>query len=924
MNRTWLARLLLGIILVCAFPTPTPAEATAGIQFSSRFVNPPANARIIKIIHGWPDEPGQQDDLIRSLAGEGFGGVVCNVSFTDYLESATKWKAFVRAVQKAKETGFSMWLYDEKGYPSVAAGGLVLKDHPEWEARGLLIAEKRIAPGPVTLELPPGRPVLTAAFPVRQGKLVLAKPEQLSGMIQDRKLSWQAPTGQWQILLVTEDRLHDGTHAAMSLAEHLPYPNLLMREPTAKFLEVTHDRYAQHLGTNLGQYFVSTFTDEPSLMSLFLRRMPYRVLPWSPDFAAEFKRRRGYAVEPLLPALVVDAGPDSAKVRYDFWKTVGELVSKNYFGQIQDWCHAHNVLSGGHLLMEENLANHVPLYGDFFQCLRRLDAPSIDCLTSIPEQVPWFIAQLANSAAELENKSVVMCETSDHSQRYRPAGDARPVRTVSESEIRGTCNRLIRAGVNVITSYYSFAGLSKEELRRLNEWVGRCCAAVSGGHQVAEIGVVYPVESVWTRFTPSRIYANESAGAVQIEQVFRNVSDALYAAGRDFTYVDSRALCESRVEDGALVHGKLRWRILVLPAVDTLPLKAWENLDRFVSEGGLLIAVGSLPKNSETDFPSSQVQALAQKIFQEPGKELKASAHSKQRTGIYLPAGWTAGLGVLLNRVLPSEVTLNTPAGQYVSALKFTHRRIDGREIFFLINDGVSSWRGDLTLAVEGAGEQWDPATGSSQALATGDKIPIELPGYGAAIFAFAKTKPARPLKLDNSSMPQLKTRELPPVTPEIARGEFVREKMERLESAGKPAWRITGAITKGQVDTYLFARFLYKEPLDLRQIDALVFDTVVPEGQRMPGQLLVILHEKRGADYLANTGRILGSPGLDQCWLSPGNFQLAGWSTDTNAHLDLSEITEIRVGWGGYLGEEGETVEFTVSPPAIAVLPKD
>ena len=43
-------------------------------------------------------------------------------------------------------------------------------------------------------------------------------------------------------------------------------------------------------------------------MSLFLRRMPYRVLPWSPDLAAEFKKRRGYALEPVVPALVAEAG----------------------------------------------------------------------------------------------------------------------------------------------------------------------------------------------------------------------------------------------------------------------------------------------------------------------------------------------------------------------------------------------------------------------------------------------------------------------------------------------------------------------------------------------------------------------------------------------------------------------------------------
>ncbi len=112
---------------------------------------------------------------------------------------------------------------------------------------------------------------------------------------------------------------------------------------------MTHDRYAVRLGKDLGRWFVSTFADEPSLMSLFPRPMPYRALPWSPNPAAEFRKRRAYALEPVLPALVADAGGKGRRARYDCWNTVGDLVAENYFGQIQRWRRRHNVASGGHL-----------------------------------------------------------------------------------------------------------------------------------------------------------------------------------------------------------------------------------------------------------------------------------------------------------------------------------------------------------------------------------------------------------------------------------------------------------------------------------------------------------------------------------------------------------------------------------------------
>jgi hypothetical protein len=910
-------KLLFALLLGCVC-LPVPSSARPGTPFPHRFAQPPAESRIIKIIHSWPDQPTAQDALIRSLSTQGFGGVVCNVSFSDYLQSGARWADFKRAVLAAKEAGFSMWLYDEKGYPSAAAGGLVLREHPEWEARGLLIADAVSSGDAVNLEVPPGKPVLAAAFLVHDGKIDLKTKRDLLPLVRERKFSW-TPTpaaensNQWHVIVMTEARLFEGTHASMSLSEHIPYPNLLQPEPTARFIELTHQRYADCLGKDLGRCFVATFTDEPSLMSLFLRRMPYRVLPWAPGLAAEFKKRHGCELEPLLPALVTDAGPDGARARYQFWEIIGELVSENFFGQIQQWCAKHDILSGGHLLMEENLVNHVPLYGDFFRCLRRLDAPSIDCLTSIPEQVPWHIARLAASAAELENKTVTMCETSDHSQRYRPAGDQRPLRNVTEQEIRGTCNRLIAGGIDTITSYYSFAGLADDTLRRLNEWVGRCCTAVTGGHHVSDIAVLYPVESVWARFTPARHMANDSAAALQVESMVRDVSDTLYHAARDFAYVDSRALTEAKVENGALVHGKLRWRVVILPGADTLPLAAWENLLRFVKAGGVVVGIGNFPANSERDFPSPRVQDIAKELFGSGSGPVRVGANPFGG-GVFLTAGSIPLLPRSLKRMLEPDLSVTDGPER----LRYTHRQIGGKEVYFVINDSKEAWQGKVDFAAMPPGEQWDPASGKMTVVPGAVAVPLSLEAYGAAVFRFPSQRgpQRRPVAGVDLGTP-LKL--LPPSTPLLARGEFVREELVSLHAqAGKPEWTVTGTITRSDVDTFLFVRLPFAKPLDLRNAQSLVLETSVPETQRTPNQLLLILHEQDGADYYAATGRTLGTPGLDQSWIPLTRFQLAGWSEDRNSRLDLDQVTEIRVGWGGYLGTAGEKVQFTLAPLLI------
>lgn len=904
-----------------------PLSGKAAPGWEARFAQPPNEARILKIIHPWPDAPAAQDQVMRQLAAQGFGGVVCNVSFDHYLESEAKWDAFTRAVRAARQAGFTLWLYDERGYPSGNAGGLTLRGHPEWEARGLLAAIAESTGGPVTLALPPGKLLLAGAFPVQAGQADLAGKVDLARQARDGRLSWTAPAGCWRVLAITEDRLYEGTHAEGNLHAKMPYPNLLLPEPTARFVELTYGGYARHLGPDLGRFFAATFTDEPSLMSFFLKPMPYRPLPWASNLPREFRRRRGYALETAqLPALITETGAAGARLRYDFWLTVGELVSENYFGQIQARCRRHRVPSGGHLLLEESVAGHVPLYGDFFRCLRRLDAPSLDCLTSLPPEVPWASARLVSSAAELEGRALVMCETSDHSQRYRPPGDSRPPRTVSESEIRGTANRLIVAGVNCLTSYYSFADLTDEQLRRLNEWAGRCCTALRGGHQVADCAVLYPAESLWTRFVPSRHGTHEAPGAARIEGFYRAATESLFHHARDFTVVDSRALAQAKAVPGALLHGPLRWRVVILPGADTLPMAAWENLARFVRKGGVVIALGALPANSERRFPSPRVAALAEEMFgplrpaAARGREPQSQVNARGGAGIFLPPGLEALLPQVIAGLLPPDVSL--PEAK--SPLRVTHRRLENHEVYFVINDSDKPWAGRVEFAARGGGERWNPATGRREETLPANAAQLRLEPYGAALFRFAAADPPPRAVLDPAALPVLSLQPLPAAEPTTPHGEFVRAELIPAPAplrADSPAWQATAVLTRSQVDTFLFVQFHYPAPLDLGAADCLVLETRVPPGQTTASQLLVILHEKDGGDFIAYTDRSLAAPGRARSLVPLNRFQLAGWSRDADGILDLRQISDLRIGWGGYLGAEGEQIQFSLAPPQLGVV---
>jgi hypothetical protein len=400
-----------------------------------------------------------------------------------------------------------------------------------------------------------------------------------------------------------------------------------------------------------------------------------------------------------------------------------------------------------------------------------LDVTGIDVLSCDPKvpgvvsmhlmgsEVPWYAARLASSVADLDGKPLVMSETSEFHQLF-----AKPPQQVPEGEFRATYNRVLLGGANRLNTYSPFHGLDDQQIERLNTWVGRCSRMLTGGHRVADIAVLYPIESAWLRFTPSEkgvLQASDSAR--QLALSFRAAGDALYAAQMEFDFIDSRAILESAVENGRLTHGPLRWRAVVLPCVDTLPLQAWQKLLEFHRNGGVIVAIGALPANSEKDFPCEEVRRISEEIFGKTG----AAAPQSSGKGIFLNAGeeearLAQALEPHVRRMLQvrqegsnSQVSIpesfSLSPGERgrgegdsadhstngTSPLRATHRRIDGHDVFFVINDSAEAWSGQVNLPAQRPGQQFDPASGHISPLPSAEQIPLRLDPYGAVFYRF-------------------------------------------------------------------------------------------------------------------------------------------------------------------------------------------
>ncbi|MCX5758120.1 MAG: hypothetical protein NTU83_06370, partial [Candidatus Hydrogenedentes bacterium] len=158
----------------------------------------------------------------------------------------------------------------------------------------------------------------------------------------------------------------------------------------------------------------------------------------------------------------------------------------------------------------------------------------------------------------------------------------------------------------------------------------------------------------------------------QIKDAYQRACGELYEAGRDFTIIDGQAIADAEVRGDRLELNGLAWRVVVLPGVDTLPLKAWRKLERFWRNGGVVVSMGALPANSESEFPSGKVKALREKMFgDDASARFNASEHGG--TALFLSLGAQRLLNGALDAAIGHDVTF--PFG---APLHATHRRIDG------------------------------------------------------------------------------------------------------------------------------------------------------------------------------------------------------------------------------------------------------
>lgn len=501
---------------------------------------------------------------VRLMAENGQGGFFMHARdglLTPYMKE--EWFNAVRAAaDEAEKVGLEAWCYDENGWPSGSAGGLVTSLGEKYRVKWIKLLED--------------------GDDAQNGGLILASfavSEDCSFRPADNNAS-----------LAEGERL---MHAVLFTGGD--YIDILDPEVVRKFIELTYERYKMETGGSLKNGKIKGFfTDEPQYALC--------KTPWSNKMEEVFSAACGYSITENIPALFIPS-PGHESVRYDFWMLVNRLYTESYAKQIYEWCEENGCRFTGHAMMEDTLVCQIHCTGGPMPMYEYMHVPGIDWLgraTSVGKSKesgsPLTPLQAGSVAAQLGKVHVI-------SEMYALCGW-----NTSLTELKYIAEWQFLYGVNLVCEHlapYSLRGERKNdfppamfyqspvwnEYKALVDRISRLGKILSSGEDEPDVLLIHPIHSMYLDYTNDDMCALEP-----FDTEWNETASLLTKCHIPHHYGDETILKKhGRAEGNILIVGKQKYHTVLLPHLTGLDRSTYELLKKFAAGGGRICALGDRP-----------------------------------------------------------------------------------------------------------------------------------------------------------------------------------------------------------------------------------------------------------------------------------------------------------------------------------------
>ncbi|MFD1677559.1 glycosyl hydrolase, partial [Alicyclobacillus fodiniaquatilis] len=646
-----------------------------------------------------------KEELIRQIyvmKEMGFGGFFMHSRtglVTEYL--GDEWFELINAcADEAEKLGMEAWLYDEDRWPSGTAGGMVTQT-PEYRLKF------------IRLRVVAARDFewsenLIAAFSCRLDGLNYEQCEQL-----DSKVSFVAREGFSVLCFSVEEMKKESFYNGYT------YLDTMNAEATARFLELTHEKYKAYCGDRLGKSIKGIFTDEPHRGALFdgfgiHNEDAQWLAPWTYSLFADFTGKYGYDLVAKLPELFLRPGGQVvSQVKWHYVELLQELFLNNYAKPLNAWCEENNLVLTGHILHEDSLTAQVAMSGSVMRYYEHMGHPGVDVLSEGNKNF-WIVKQLSSAARQLGKRWLLSelygCTGWQMSfESHKAVGDWQAL-----FGINLRCHHL---------SWYTMEGEAKRDfpasiLHQSTWWqdydyvetyFSRLGYMMMQGKPVCDVLVINPVESVWCQVYPgwSKGLSTTSSAIQALEETYQKMFHILAGSQIDFDYGDEDMIHRlHRIEIDEIGRpilwvGEANYKVVVIAGVTTIRLTTLQVLQKFAKLGGQVVFVGDVP---------TYVDALAS----DEAKHFAA-------TVVTVPFEMEAVVAACTTQGAPSVRVIDAGTGETIQDIYSQVRVYENRHIVLLMNvnreHGYQNARIQFPLVNGGFVEEWDCVNGTKKRM---------------------------------------------------------------------------------------------------------------------------------------------------------------------------------------------------------------
>ncbi|MBN2092916.1 glycosyl hydrolase [candidate division KSB1 bacterium] len=527
----------------------------------------------------------------------------------------------------------------------------------------------------------------------------------------DGTLSWEVPEGNWTIMRF--GRRNNGANTRPA-----PFPGLGFE--CDKFDTAALDAHFQeYVGKLLKK--VGPRKKGVGWTMLHIDSWEMGAQNWTANFRKEFQRRRGYDPLPFYPAytgLIVESLELTERFLWDLRKTAQELVIENHAARLKELGRQYGLgLSIEPYDMNPTADLTLGLLADVPMCefwskgfgfetsFSCIEAASIAHTMGRP--VVAAEAFTAGSEEAMKQYPGSMKNQTDwafcvginrlvfHTFAHQPLGNEKPGMTMGPYGVHWHRNQ---TWWPMVSAYH--------------QYVSRCSHLLQQGTTVADILYLTPEGA------PHVFRAPKSALAG---------SDTLPdRKGYNFDGCSPEALMEkAEVRNGLIVFpGGSSYRLLILPAFDTMTPALLNRIKLIVEQGATVIGKPSIKSPSLTNYPDcdqeilesaallwGRLEATEKLTERHVGKGRLFWGGELMATGTELYPDYNATVSLLKQMEIPANFESTGP-------IRYTHRETNDRDIYFVANSSAELIDCICKFRIEqGIPELWNPLTGNIRQL---------------------------------------------------------------------------------------------------------------------------------------------------------------------------------------------------------------